>query len=122
MCKYSSVYLACGIHNTWQHMYTLYAQGVSLNDGIISIKVENVNGTSLEASCVLILNTLHMYWMPLYVCKDEIIDDDDKTVEFISDSFNIRNWPTNKHECCSDTGRHTTCMTTGMNLTEFNTI
>lgn len=63
--------------------YTLHVIGISLNDGMFCIKIENVKQQYLEKACTLVLNTLHLYWMPLYVYKD-LVD----SQELTSDSFN----------------------------------
>ena len=73
--------------------YTLFIDAVSLNDSMFRIKIENVQKINLENACMLILNTLHMYWMPCYFCKDFIEYDDDiissdVVPEFSSTLFN----------------------------------
>jgi hypothetical protein len=57
--------------------YTLYVIGISVNDGVFSIKIDNVDDhyrVYLEKACMLILNTIHITWMPSYICKDMIDD------------------------------------------------
>ncbi len=68
--------------------YTLFIKAIALNDEIFDLKIENVTRINLEDACVLVLNTFHMYWMPMYVCKD-IIDDEIDERDFSSDLFNI---------------------------------
>jgi hypothetical protein len=63
--------------------YTLHVIGISLNDGMFCIKIENVKQQYLEKACTLVLNTLHLYWMPMYVYKDFV-----DSQELSSDSFN----------------------------------
>ena len=68
--------------------YTFYIQAVALNDGMFRIKIENIQHANVEKACKLVLNTLHMYWMPMYVYKDliECLNGDD--VEYSSELFN----------------------------------
>ena len=72
--------------------YTLYIDAVALNDTMFRLKIENIQRTHLENACMLVFNTLHMYWMPDYVCKDFIDYDDDVVShdlpEFASGLFN----------------------------------
>ncbi len=63
--------------------YILYVKALSLNESLFSIKIHNVEHVHLEAACVLVLNTLHMYYLPFTVCKDTIND----IVEFTSSTF-----------------------------------
>ena len=66
--------------------YTLFIQTLSLNDRIFHINIENVKHMHVKDACILVLNTLHMYWMSEFICND-VINDDVKIVPFSSDVF-----------------------------------
>jgi hypothetical protein len=52
--------------------FTLYVQALALNEGMFSVQIRNVESEYLEAACMLVLNTLHMYYLPFTYCKDTI--------------------------------------------------
>ena len=68
-------------------LYILYVQALSLNDGVFHMKIQQVHRKHLEEACILILNTLHMYYMPMYLCQD-VIDDYTAIYEYTSVAFN----------------------------------
>ena len=68
--------------------YILYVQTLSLNDGVFHMKIRQVQRKHLEKACMLILNTLHMYYMPMYISKDVISQDDDDIYDYSPFAFN----------------------------------
>ncbi len=67
--------------------YTLYIKAISLNDGVFSMKIENVQSIYLEKACMHVFNVFHMNWMPVYVCQD-MIDYKSVSSGFSSELFN----------------------------------
>ena len=64
------------------HVYAMCIQTIAMNDEVFHIKIENVKRENLEDACMLVLNTLHMYWMPVFVCKDMIDESDFSSILF----------------------------------------
>jgi len=68
--------------------YTIYVKALSLIDGLFSLRICNVKAKHVFAACNLVLNTLHMYYLPYTVCQDTIDNDKEKTFKTFKTMMN----------------------------------
>jgi hypothetical protein len=98
--------------------FTIYVQALALNEGLFSVKIHHVEPEHLEEVCKLVLNTLHMYYLPFTLCKDTINNNTvftstafkhmkTKLVPHILDTCDLSDWYTGTIQKQKDTNQLT---------------